>query len=125
MDFSTPTPITCLLSSRSLCTSGVKSLSPVQRTKVEMYPRSKANSIASTAILMSAAFLRVAPIRCGISISSTCERVNIRRSSSKYDQSAYARRTTTRPRSASASAIGRKSNIAPPWWSRTPSARFS
>ena len=47
-------------------------------------------------------------MRCGISMSSTCERVSIRRSSSKYDQSAYARRTTTRPRSASASAIGRE-----------------
>ena len=88
MDFSTPTPMTRLLSSRSLCTNGVKSLSPVQIANVEMYPRSNANSIASTAILMSAAFLREAPNLCGISISSTCERVNIRRSSSKNDQSA-------------------------------------
>ena len=45
--------------------------------------RSKASSIASTAILMSAAFLREAPMRCGMSMSSTCDRVSMRRSSSK------------------------------------------
>ena len=49
--------------------------------------------MASTAILMSAAFLREPPRRCGISISSTRARASSRRSSSKYDQSAYARRT--------------------------------
>ena len=43
-------------------------------------------------------------------MSSTWWRVSMRRSASKFDQSAYARRTTTRPRSASASAIGPKSN---------------
>jgi hypothetical protein len=63
VDFSTPTPMTRLLSSRSLWTSGVKSLSPVQIAIVEMYSRSKAYSMASTAILMSAAFFREAPIR--------------------------------------------------------------
>ncbi|PSK62473.1 hypothetical protein B0E53_05605 [Micromonospora sp. MH33] len=83
MEFSTPTPMTRLFSSRSLCTSGVKSLSPVPITNVEMYSRSKASSTASTAILMSAAFFREAPIRWGISMSSTCDRVSIRRSSSK------------------------------------------
>jgi hypothetical protein len=62
---------------------------------------------------MSALFLREAPIRCGMSINSTWDRVSIRRSSSKYDQSAYARRTTTRPRSASASATGRSSKVTP------------
>ncbi|CPU66905.1 Uncharacterised protein [Mycobacteroides abscessus] len=74
---------------------------------------------------MSAAFLRDAPMRWGISMSSTWCRVSERRSSSKYDQSAYARRTTTRPRTASASAIGPKSNVMPPRCSRAPSARFS
>jgi len=51
-------------------------------------PRSKASWTASTAILMSAAFLRDAPIRCGISISSTWALASSRRSSSKFDQSA-------------------------------------
>ena len=36
VDASTPMPITRLLSSRSLCTRGVKSLSPVPSTKVVM-----------------------------------------------------------------------------------------
>ena len=81
--------------------------------------------MASTTILMSAAFLREAPMRWGISMSSTWLRVSIRRSSSKYDQSAYARRTTTRPRSARASAMGLRSKVIPPKWSRAPSARFS
>jgi hypothetical protein len=49
----------------------VKSESPVQIAKVVMKLRSKASSMASTAILMSAAFLREPPMRCGISISST------------------------------------------------------
>jgi len=71
VDFSTPTPITRLLSSRSLWTSGEKSESPVQMTNVEMYSRAKATSMASTTILMSAAFLREAPMRCVISMSST------------------------------------------------------
>ncbi len=44
--------------------------------------------MASTTILMSAAFLREAPIRWVISMSSTWCRVSMRRSSSKYDQSA-------------------------------------
>ena len=74
---------------------------------------------------MSAAFLRDAPIRCGISISSTWLRVSIRRSSSKYDQSAYALRAITRPRSASASRTGRRSNCMPWRLSRAPMARFS
>jgi len=63
---------------------------------VVMKLRSNAISTASTAILMSAAFLRE-PIFCGISISSTWALVSSRRSSSKLDQSAYARRATTAP----------------------------
>ncbi len=81
-------PITRLSSSRSLCISGVKSESPVPIANVVTNPRSNAISMASTAILMSAAFLREPPIRCGISISSTCARASSRRSSSNADQSA-------------------------------------
>ena len=54
-------PITRLSISRSLCTSGVKSESPVPIANVVMNPRSYASSMASTAILMSAAFLREPP----------------------------------------------------------------
>src|SRR5690606_37079904 len=80
---------------------------------------------ASTAILISAAFFRTAPRRCGISISSTWLRVSELRASANIDQSAYARRDTTRPRSARALLIGSKSNspVAPA--SRAPMARFS
>ena len=63
-----PTPITRLLSSRSLPTSGVKSLSPDTMTKVLTCSRLYASSMASTAIWMSARFF--APSRAeGISIS--------------------------------------------------------
>ncbi len=64
-----PTPITRLLSSRSLPTSGVKSLSPETITKLSRCSREKASSMASTASLMSARFF--APSRAdGISMSS-------------------------------------------------------
>ena len=125
MDDCTPMPITRLSISRSLWTSGVKSESPVPIANVVMKLRSYASSIASTAILMSAAFLREPPSRCGISMSSTWARASSRRSSSNADQSAYARRATTRPRSASASATGPKSNGLTPRPSRAPIARFS
>ena len=88
MEAVTPTPMTTLLSSRSLSTSGVKSLSPVPMTNVDTYSRSKHSSMASTASLMSAAFLRTAPIRWGISISSTWLRASERPSSAKLVQSA-------------------------------------
>ena len=81
-------PMTRLSSSRSLCTSGVKSESPVPIANVVTKPRSNANWMASTAILMSAAFLRSPPMRCGISISSTCALARSLRSASKLDQSA-------------------------------------
>ena len=74
MDDCTPMPITRLSISRSLWTSGVKSESPVPIANVVMKLRSYASSIASTAILMSAAFLREPPSRCGISMSSTWAR---------------------------------------------------
>ena len=88
MESRIPTPITRRSNSRNFCTSGVKSLSPVQITMVVTKDRSKANSSASTTILMSAAFLRLVPMRCGISMSSTWWRARCRRSSSKPDQSA-------------------------------------
>jgi hypothetical protein len=73
---------------------------------------------------MSAAFLRLPPIFWGMSMSSTPWRVSMRRSLSKYDQSAYARRTIARPRSAMASATLAKSKLSPRL-SRAPMARFS
>src|SRR6266508_1779420 len=79
--------------------------------------------MASTASLMSAAFLRTAPVRCGMSISSQLCSTSERRSSANSVQSAYARRATTRPRSASASMIGPTSKDRP--ISRAPSTRFS
>ena len=83
-----PTPMTRLLSSRSLLTSGVKSESPDTMTKVETKSRVKASSIASTAIWMSAAFLRTESERCGISISSMLPSTRPRRSSRNRFQSA-------------------------------------
>src|SRR6266508_663902 len=79
--------------------------------------------MASTASLMSAAFLRTAPVRCGMSISSQLCSTSERRSSANSVQSAYARRATTRPRSASASMIGPTSKDRP--ISRAPSTGFS
>ena len=64
-------PMTLRSNSRSFWTSGVKSLSPVQITMVVTKSRSKASSRASTTILMSAEFLRLVPMRWGISINST------------------------------------------------------
>jgi hypothetical protein len=83
-----PTPMTRLFSSRSLPTSGVKSESPDTITNVETKSRVNASSIASTAIWMSAAFLRTESERCGISISSMLASTRPRRSSRKRFQSA-------------------------------------
>jgi hypothetical protein len=67
--FFTPTPMTTLSFSRSLLTSGEKSLSPVMSTKpstcVLVYERSS----ASTTMRMSAEFLPLMRA-CGISMSS-------------------------------------------------------
>ena len=83
-----PTPITFLLSSRSRFTSGVKSESPDTMTNVEMKSRVKASSMASTAIRMSAAFLRTESERCGISVSSMFASTSPRRYSLNRFQSA-------------------------------------
>ena len=97
----------------------------MQITKVVTYSRSKATSMASTAILMSAAFFLVAPILCGISMSSTWLRVMACLASANIDQSAYALREITRPRSARALEMGSRSNSMPPRASLAPIARFS
>ena len=81
-------PMTRRFRARSAATSGVKSLSPEQITKVDTNPRSYASSMASTASLMSAAFLRTAPVRCGMSISSQLCSTRVRRSPANSVQSA-------------------------------------
>jgi hypothetical protein len=80
--------MTRLFSSRSLLTSGVKSESPETITNVDTKSRVSASSMASTAIWMSAAFLRTESDRCGISMSSTLASTIARRSSRNRFQSA-------------------------------------
>ena len=59
VEFLTPTPMTFLSFSFSLETSGEKSESPEQITKVVMWPFEATRSMASTTIRMSAEFLAV------------------------------------------------------------------
>jgi hypothetical protein len=101
-----PTPMTRLLSSRSLLTSGVKSESPDTITKVDTKSRVNASSMASTAIWMSAAFLRTESERCGISISSTLASTMPAAVVAEQVPVRVGRRVISRPRSASASSRG-------------------
>ncbi len=57
VEFLTPTPMTLLSFSFSFETSGEKSESPEQITKVVMWPFEATRSMASTTIRMSAEFL--------------------------------------------------------------------
>ena len=88
--------MTFLPNSFNLETKAEKSLSPETMTKVSMYSRSNKIPIASTASLMSVAFLSLLP-REGNSINSTPASCISRRYSMCRCQSAYAFFTITLP----------------------------